>query len=230
MPTRILVIEDQAHGILLYTDLLAELGYEPVVVRSGEAALGLLGTERPDVILLDLSLPGMSGFDFLRQASVRASGIPVVAISGAATEAAARECLELGALDFVPKPAPLDLLRHLLRYAESRAGGQAGADGGGDRRRSRRRRIAIPVRGVNGGTWQGTTIDIATFGLRLHREQGPPAPTARLTFAPPDGGSMLSLLSLLVRAEPDGYAFRFVNLTASQFERLQELVEGARAD
>src|SRR5438876_8560306 len=65
-----------------------------------------------------MNLPGMSGIDFLQLRPVRERKLPIVAVSGVATEAQARECLRLGAVDFVGKPVPLERLRIVLAYLE----------------------------------------------------------------------------------------------------------------
>src|SRR6266404_1594984 len=62
---RVLVVEDEEPLGEVFRDFLAELGHDAVVVRSAEAALGTLKRQRPDAIILDINLPGMSGLDFL---------------------------------------------------------------------------------------------------------------------------------------------------------------------
>ena len=118
---RVLVVEDEHDLSEVFRDFLTELGHQAVVVRSAEAALGKLQTERPDAIILDIHLPGMSGLDFMQLRPIRESGLPIVAVSGIVTESQARECLRLGALDFVGKPVPLDRLQDVLTYLEPHA-------------------------------------------------------------------------------------------------------------
>src|SRR3990172_321278 len=115
---RILVVEDETDLGDVFRDFLLELGHQPLVVRSAEAALGKLATERPDAIILDIHLPGMSGLDFLQLRPVRELGVPIVAVSGVVTESQARECLRLGAADFVGNPLPLALLQEALSFLE----------------------------------------------------------------------------------------------------------------
>jgi len=141
MATRVLVVEDEEETAELLRDLLHEFGYEPLLVRSAEAARSALDTERPDVILLDLRLPLMSGLDFLQIDRVRAARPPIVVVSGVATEEEARECLLRGALDFVGKPLNADLLRQVLLYAEVQALRTQHDD---ERRAADRRRSARP--------------------------------------------------------------------------------------
>src|SRR5207245_647384 len=146
---RVLVVEDETDLGEVFRDFLSELGHQPVLVRSAEAALGKLQTDRPDAIILDIHLPGMSGLDFLQLRPVRESGLPIVAVSGVATESQARECLRLGALDFVGRPVPLERLHDVLLFLEPhaisrtrdasarRAGGHHLARPAGRRRRRR---------------------------------------------------------------------------------------------
>jgi len=118
---RVLIVEDEQTLGEVFRDFLAELGHDAIVVRTAEAALATLDRQRPDAIILDINLPGMSGLDFLQLRPVRESGLPIVAISGVATESQARECLRLGALDFVGKPVPLERLNEVLTFLEPHA-------------------------------------------------------------------------------------------------------------
>jgi DNA-binding response OmpR family regulator len=98
---RVLGVEDQVDLGDVFRDFLFALGHQPLVVHTAEAALARLQTERPDAILLDVHLPGMSGLDFLQLRPVRDLGVPIVAVSGVIDEHQARECLQLGAADFM---------------------------------------------------------------------------------------------------------------------------------
>src|SRR5207245_907858 len=80
------------------------------------AAVEALTSARPDTILLDVRLPGMSGVEFLNLPVVRDSEVPIVVVSGVATEMEARACLKLGALDFIRKPVTLERLGQVLAY------------------------------------------------------------------------------------------------------------------
>ncbi len=229
MTTRVLVVEDEQEAALLFRDLLRQFGYDPRLTGSAEGACVELDVEPPDAILLDLYLPAMTGLDFLRLPPVRESNIPIIAVSGVATESEARECLRLGALDFIPKPVAPDLLQQVLLYAEVRilSGRLDEAGRPVERRRSLRRGLGIPVRAVerDGGEWKGTCIDLSVFGARIRpHEPISPGPTVKLSLTPPDGGTPLNLLAIPVRRDADGHSFRFVNLTRDDFERLRALI------
>src|SRR5258706_3816112 len=154
---RVLVVEDEPDVGDVFIDYLLELGHQPLLVRSAEAALGTLASELPDAILLDINLPGMSGLDFLQLAPIRESGVPIVAVSGVATEAQARECLRLGAVDFVGKPVPLERLRVVLAYLEPHVlfRHREEAEQRIERRRAPRAPLPFPVRVTeyNGTEW-----------------------------------------------------------------------------
>jgi CheY-like chemotaxis protein len=230
---KVLVVEDELEVGSVFRDFLLELGHEPVLARSAEAALGSLESAKPDAIILDMNLPGMSGIDFLQLRPIRESGLPIVAISGVATEAQARECLRLGAVDFVGKPVPFDRLRAVLAYLEPHAlfRLQAEAATRPERRRSPRAELTLPVRVTeySGAEWETASVNLSPFGIKV-RSTGTtqPGAAARLTFTPPDGGPPIQVMSLLVRHDHDGYAFYFVNLGVVEFERLSTLGGGLR--
>ena len=230
---RVLVVEDEQDVGDVFLDYLLELGHQPLLVRTAEAALGKLVTERPDAIIVDINLPGMSGIEFLQLRPIRESGVPVVAVSGVATESQARECLRLGAVDFVGKPLPFERLQEVLAYLEPHALDRKLA-GTGDAREERDRRhfprapLTVPVRVVEYGRaeWQATAVDVGVGGIRLSGRAATRAGSAaRLTLALPDGGVTMTVMALLVRVDIGGYAFSFVNLTASETERLRGLVK-----
>jgi CheY-like chemotaxis protein len=230
---RVLVVEDEVDVGDVLRDYLLDLGHEPLVVRTAEAALGTLGHHQPHAIILDVSLPGMNGLDLLRSRPVRESGVPVVVVSGVATEHQARECLRYGAFDFVGKPVPFERLRDIIAHVEPHAlyREQIAAGRGIERRRGPRAPVRIPVRVLEytGAEWEGTSSSLSAFGVRVRTATPVKAgAAAKLSFLPPDGGPPLQVMSMLVRVYPDGCSFHFVNLTAVEFDRLGALVARLR--
>ena len=227
---RVLIVEDEQDVGDVFLDYLLELGHQPLLVRTAEAALGKLVTERPDAIIVDINLPGMSGLEFLQLRPIRESGVPIVAVSGVATEGQARECLRLGAVDFMGKPLPFDRLQEVLTYLEPHALDRklnVKDPTKPDRRRHPRAPLTIPVRVTeySGGEWQGTSVDVSVGGIRLSaRSSSRVGIAVRLTFTLPDGGATMTVMALLVRVDIGGYAFSFVNLTPTEAARLRDLV------
>jgi CheY-like chemotaxis protein len=232
---RVLIVEDVPAEAELFADLVAHRGHDPIVAASAEAALESLDAGRPDAVLLDVVLPGMSGLDLLRIVREQRRGLPVVAMSGLATEEDARRCLALGAVEFLPKPLTVDRLEMVLDLLEARLLDRA--DAPGTRAASRRRYARAPVpldvtlEDLKGGWWHARAVDVSPFGVKV-RPASPTAPgsTMRLTFTPPDGEGRIVVLSLVVRQDPDGQAFAFVNLTGPDFERLKRLVDARAPD
>jgi signal transduction histidine kinase/ActR/RegA family two-component response regulator len=226
---RVLVIEDDAPVCGLFKDVLLSLGHQPLIAHTAEDALDLLRTERLDAVLLDIRLPGMSGLDFLRLQANRKPPIPFIVVSGAATESQASECLRLGAFDFMGKPVQIERLREVLACLEPTAAPAPATDAPpGDKRRAPRAAVALPVRVTeyNGVEWEGTSVNLSPWGIKV-QSNGPvsPGPAARLSLTMPDGGSRIEVASVLLRADVDGYAFYFINLTAPQLHRLHALVQ-----
>jgi DNA-binding response OmpR family regulator len=224
---RVLVVEDEPGLGDLLGDFLLELGHRPLVVRSAEAALGKLQTERPDAIILDVHLPGMSGIDFLQLRPVRELGVPIVAVSGVATESQARECLRLGATDFMGKPIPLDRLGEVLSVIEPHALSRLEESWRHDRRASSRAHLSLPIRVLEygGAEHRGTTVELGVEGLKARLDASlTPRSVVRLSFTPPDAGSAITVMSRVIRADPDGHAFAFVHLPEADTERLRDLI------
>ncbi len=110
---RILVVDDQEPNRALLRDMLERYGHNIFIAKSGESALEVLQTQVIDVILLDLSMPGMGGKQVLAQVKSNENwrAIPVIVISGHQEMANVVECIELGADDYLFKPFNAVLLR-----------------------------------------------------------------------------------------------------------------------
>jgi CheY-like chemotaxis protein len=230
---RVLVVEDEADLGAVFHEFLVGLGHQPVIVRTAEAALGAVHQQRPDAILLDVQLPGISGIDFLQLRPVRESGVPVVAVSGVATESQARECLRRGAVDFLGKPVSLERLTDVLTFLEPQALQRSDdtAAARPDRRRSPRARVEFPVRIIayKGTAWDGTGVEIGVSSVKV-RADAPlePGTAVKLCFSPPDGAGPLEVISLVVRVDADGAVLSLVRLPAADARRLSSVVQRLR--
>jgi CheY-like chemotaxis protein len=135
-PGGVLVIEDDGPTRALLEELLAEeLGAAVRGAPDGLAGLAAAADERPDLILLDLRLPGPDGFAVLRRlkASPRTAAIPVLAVTAASADATLR-AIEGGCSGFVRKPFDLDALIAVVRPYVERPETRSGARTGGHRR------------------------------------------------------------------------------------------------
>ena len=110
---RILVVDDNEENRHLLTRQLAAQGHESVAVADGETALRTLAEQPFDVVLLDLMMPGIDGFETLRRikADTALQHLPVLMISAREDAEAAVSCIEAGAIDYLTKPFNPVLLR-----------------------------------------------------------------------------------------------------------------------
>jgi two-component system KDP operon response regulator KdpE len=112
--TKILICDDDASLLQALTISLAARGYEVAVARSGEEGLDLAAHRHPDVVLLDLGLPGIDGVDVVR--GIRGwSMVPIVVLSARHQSLSKVEALDAGADDYVTKPFGMDELLARLR-------------------------------------------------------------------------------------------------------------------
>ena len=113
MAERILIAEDESAIAELLEYNLEQEGYEVEVVERGDAALASVESARPDLLLLDLMLPGVDGLTVLRRIrkAPASSGLPVIVLTAKGEEVDRIVGLELGADDYVTKPfSPRELL------------------------------------------------------------------------------------------------------------------------
>jgi two-component system phosphate regulon response regulator PhoB len=128
-PPSILIVEDEKDLVDLMQYNLRQAGYETFAVQSGDEALALVRTRTPDLVLLDLMLPGLPGTEVCRQlkSSARTRHVPVIMVTARGEEIDRVVGFELGADDFVTKPFSMREL--VLRV---RAVMRRGADGESD--------------------------------------------------------------------------------------------------
>jgi CheY-like chemotaxis protein len=230
---RVMIVEDEEAVRDVFRDFLVGLGHEPIAVATAEDALEKLVSEQPDTILLDIRLPGMSGLDFLELPAVQESGVPIVAVSGVATEAQARECLKRGALDFIHKPVSLDRLSAVLAYVEpfARARRQGEPERSPDRRPEPRVTVELPVRLVTekGVPWESTCTELSATGMKVvTRARLRPGHAVKVAFTPTGGGEPLDAVALVVRVEKSGAALWFLDLLPHEVQRLRAMVDRLR--
>src|ERR671931_2237332 len=101
----ILVVDDDPINRALLTKNLEHNGHQVTAIDNGFAALSALESERPDVVLLDIEMPGLDGIEVLSRMKADATlrHIPVLMISGVEDEGSIVRCIETGADDFLPK-------------------------------------------------------------------------------------------------------------------------------
>ena len=115
----ILVVEDQEDNRRILRDLLGNAGYELIEVESGEQALAALAKQRPDLILMDIQLPIMDGYEATRRirADPEMTGIPIIAVTSYALTGDEAKALAAGCTAYITKPfSPRALLAKVREY------------------------------------------------------------------------------------------------------------------
>ena len=109
MSARILVVDDTPANVKLLVDLLGARGYTAVAASSGEQALARIAEQPPDLVLLDIMMPGLSGYDVCRRirATEATALLPVVLCTSLDPKQERINGIEAGADDFIPKPISL---------------------------------------------------------------------------------------------------------------------------
>lgn len=118
---KILYVEDNEDNVYMLRRRLAKLGYDMIIAEDGETGIAAARRERPDLILMDLSLPVISGWDAAQQlkSSDETRPIPIIALSAHALDGERQKALAAGCDDFETKPVDLArLLEKIERFLD----------------------------------------------------------------------------------------------------------------
>ena len=117
MKTTVMLVDDEKDIRDSLTGVLKDVGYEVVAAANAEEAFKKLEARSPEVVLLDIWLPGMDGTEALKEIKLKHPGIPVIMISGHANIETAVRTTKLGAYDFLEKPLSLDKVVLTVEHA-----------------------------------------------------------------------------------------------------------------
>jgi two-component system cell cycle response regulator DivK len=119
MSKRILVVEDQEDNRQILRDLLGNAGYELTEAENGEEAIAAVAKRRPDLILMDIQLPVMDGYEATRRIRTNPDlkSVPIIAVTSYALTGDEDKALAAGCNGYVSKPySPRDLLAKVRSY------------------------------------------------------------------------------------------------------------------
>jgi len=117
MGKTILIVDDEESICQSLSGVLADDGYDIITAASGEEALKIVGEELPNLVLLDIWLPGMDGIETLKIIKSEHPEIRVIMMSGHGTIETAVKATKLGAFDFIEKPLSLDKVLLIVNHA-----------------------------------------------------------------------------------------------------------------
>lgn len=117
LPSKILLVDDEKDFVLTLSERLEMRDMAPVVAYDGEQALDILNEEEPEVIVLDLKMPGIDGIEVLRRVKKEHHEVEVIILTGHGNEKDRELCMQLGAFAYLEKPVDIDTLSRTMNKA-----------------------------------------------------------------------------------------------------------------
>ncbi len=198
VPGRVLVVDDEADVRLLLSRVLRDAGYEVDAASDGSEALTRMASSRPDLVVLDLMMPGLDGWGVLAELKKATSPPPVVLVTASADATTFGRGVKEGVAGYIAKPFRF---RELLVTCERViAEGRRTEGPPVERRRNPRRALIVEVRVLAseaGPQWVGELVDFGAGGAQIYLD------------TPVDVG-MSVRLSLRVPGAVDAYSFNAV--------------------
>src|SRR6266568_492743 len=127
MKTKVLIIEDDPHILLGLEEVLTSDGFEVAVCNRGDHAIAAVARHRPALLVLDVMLPGLSGYDICRQLRAKKVATPILMLTAKGQEIDKVVGLDLGADDYVTKPFGVRELLARIHAVLRRAGAETAA-------------------------------------------------------------------------------------------------------
>jgi len=120
MPSKILLVDDEREFVQTLSERLLMRDMGSAVTYDGESALDLVKEDEPDVMILDLKMPGIDGIEVLRRVKETQPGIEVIILTGHGSEADREKCMNLGAFAYLQKPVDINLLSRTIKKANEK--------------------------------------------------------------------------------------------------------------
>ncbi len=120
MPSKVLLVDDEREFVQTLSERLLMRDMGSAVAYDGESALTMVDEEEPEVMILDLKMPGIDGIEVLRKVKATRPDIEVIILTGHGSEADRKVCMDLGAFDYLYKPVDIDLLSKTLKAANEK--------------------------------------------------------------------------------------------------------------
>jgi two-component system, OmpR family, response regulator CpxR len=116
-PSKVLLVDDEREFVQTLSERLGMRDIGSAVAFDGESALAMIQEDEPEVMLLDLQMPGIDGMEVLKRVKADNPEIEVVILTGHGTDKHRAECLKLGAFAYLEKPVDIDVLGETLKRA-----------------------------------------------------------------------------------------------------------------
>ena len=132
MPSKVLLVDDEREFAQTLSERLIMRDMGSAVAYDGESALNMVAEEEPEVMILDLKMPGIDGIEVLRKVKTTRPDIEVIILTGHGSEADKKVCMELGAFAYLQKPVDIDVLSDTLKQANEKVQQRKRTAGGND--------------------------------------------------------------------------------------------------
>lgn len=116
-PHKVLLVDDEVDFIQTLSERLAIRDMPSFPVSSGREALEIMDRDHPEVMVLDLKMPGVDGYEVLRKTKEKSPETEIIILTGHGNETDRERCMELGAFAYLEKPADIDLLTKTMKEA-----------------------------------------------------------------------------------------------------------------
>ena len=120
VPSKVLLVDDEREFVKTLSERLILRDMGSAVAFDGESALKLVHEEEPEVMILDLKMPGIDGIEVLRRVKETQPGIEVIILTGHGSETDRETCMNLGAFAYLQKPVDIDILSDTLKKANEK--------------------------------------------------------------------------------------------------------------
>ena len=120
MPSKVLLVDDEREFVQTLSERLYMREMGAAVVYDGESALDMVRDDEPEVMILDLKMPGIDGIEVLRKVKETRPEIEVIILTGHGSDADRESCMKLGAFAYLQKPADINLLSETLKKANEK--------------------------------------------------------------------------------------------------------------
>jgi two-component system, OmpR family, response regulator CpxR len=121
VPSKVLLVDDEREFVHMLSDRLEMRDLGAAVVYDGEQALAAINEEEPEVMVLDLKMPGIDGIEVLRRVKSEHPNVEVIVLTGHGSEEVKQKCMDLGACAYLEKPVDIDTLTKTMKAAYLKA-------------------------------------------------------------------------------------------------------------
>jgi two-component system, OmpR family, response regulator CpxR len=120
LPSKVLLVDDEREFVETLSERLQMRDFASAVVYGGEEALSIVEEDEPEVMVLDLKMPGIDGLEVLRQVKEKHPNVEVIVLTGHGSKDVAQLCIELGACAYLEKPVDIEKLTQAMQEAYKR--------------------------------------------------------------------------------------------------------------